>query len=173
MGDTFRRGGVLVLYNGTLVFFLITYFTLGYTKRTSIRKDSVNYKRAQNEFLKKNYKASAIFYKKYLGNFKSKIQEEKVFEAFDSFARIYLREYQDLFAIKFYLSRLKKLERVSESQLDFLQEWDFAISEWSKRIHIKAVKKSGFEEGKGFYEEGIFLQTFRNTRSSTLLIAGG
>jgi tetratricopeptide (TPR) repeat protein len=117
------------------------------------------YRSAQRDLTKKNYKRSLESFLKYIElTKKDPFHKQRLFWAIDHVSHIYLRINQNPEqAIKFF-SSFEKDKRLTDEQLDIIEEWKTVSRDWQKNNKKKIVEKNAekiFQKGLAQYRTGI------------------
>ncbi len=118
----------------------------------------------EREYWRRNYIEAEKLLVRYLTNYENKKNRDNVFEALDYLGRIYLRTEKTPEKVLKLFKKYEKDESLTEAQMDTLEEWIYAVSEWNKQQEYP-VEGASFDEifkvAEKYYENGVAVQEYR------------
>ena len=151
---------MLGVISKSLLFVSLTFLGHSFAdvKGSSVDVNYSVYRRAQREFMKKNYTVALNNFEKFIQNNKSSkdiVTKKKIFWSVDLIMRTHLKVRQDPDGALKFLSNILNVVKFNEVEVDSIQEWISVIKDWkkldkfSKKIKDKEVL---YQLGDKYYQ---------------------
>ncbi|MFT6631287.1 MAG: outer membrane protein assembly factor BamD (BamD/ComL family) [Bacteriovoracaceae bacterium] len=154
---------MLGVVSKSLLIILVTFLSQSFAdeKDSNLDSDFSVYRKAQREFMKKNYVVAINNFQKFiLDNKTSKDTaiKKKMFWSIDLIMRAHLKNRQNPDEAIKYLSNILKVIKFSEVEKDSIQEWISVIKDWKKQNKFSKNirdKETLFELGDKYFQSGM------------------